>query len=84
MFSFNRSSRLLAALVLCGCGSPPDMLSDAGPIDTDAGDGFDPSVTYPGEGDECEFSLFCRDNQICVDGACARHERFGGGRSGAR
>lgn len=58
------------------------MLDDGGMLPT--GDGglpdssvsdFDPSATYPGEGDACRLSMECGDRQICVDDACVRHER---------
>lgn len=72
----------LALTVAMGCdGSGVVSMDDAGvPADaaplTDAGDDFDPSITYPGEGEPCEFSLFCAERQMCVDGECVRHERF--------
>lgn len=69
---------LAVAFVLTGCGGgngtePP---ADGGATDGDTdGGGFDPDETYPGEGTACEFSLFCNERQICVDGECIRHER---------
>ncbi len=70
-------------LSACGGGKSTPMLDDGGVIPT--GDGglpdatasdFDPSVTYPGEGDACRLSMECGDRQICVDDACVRHERI--------
>lgn len=68
---------LIAFCAAVGCGGPSSApTTDAGAPPSDASsDGFDPSRTYPGEGEPCEFSLFCSEFQICVDGQCARHER---------
>lgn len=67
---------LLLALSVVGCGEPTMTPSDGSVPGTDGGAGFDPSMTYPGEGDSCEFSLFCGESQVCVDFECQRHERF--------
>lgn len=90
MTNLTHSTRLaLASVALisasaCG-GQPSDPMTDAGPLSdaaappdaaADSGVAFDPNMTYPGEGEPCEFSLFCSELQICVDGECARHERF--------
>lgn len=70
-------------LTACGGGKSTPMLDDGGMSPT--GDGgapdssvsdFDPSVSYPGEGDACRLSMECGDRQICVDDACVRHERI--------
>jgi len=71
----------LSALLLAACGDTAAAPTDAGAPGVDAaammGDaGFDPTQTYPGEGEACEFTMFCPDQQICVDGRCERHERF--------
>ncbi len=75
---------LLWMLAACGGGTNS---RDAGPSGDgspatdgmtmgDGGGAFDPSVIYPGEGDACEFSIRCGDQQLCVDDACIRHERL--------
>ncbi|NOY91894.1 MAG: hypothetical protein GXP55_11915 [Deltaproteobacteria bacterium] len=72
------------AVLLGACGGGGHTANDAGP-GPDAnmmdamvmGDGsFDPNMTYPGEGDPCEFSILCGDQQLCVDDTCIRHERL--------
>ena len=63
-----------------GDASPADSaITDSAITDSASTDGatpgFDPSVTYPGEGNACSFSVYCGERQICVDDQCIRHER---------
>lgn len=77
----NTALVLLTASLLVACDEPMMVTpADAGPARADAtrpvDGGFEPSMTYPGEGDGCDFSIFCGEFQLCVDGECVRHERF--------
>lgn len=65
----------LVTWVVAGCsgGEPPAMMPGDGGVDAAV---FDASVMYPGEGTACRFTTECGELQLCVDDACARHERF--------